>query len=120
MADIAELPGLSQIRSRFLGRLDQKILVLEDLLEILESGALEAASEAAFEAQRALHSIAGSAGTLGFLALGAKAQSAEAEIIAYREQKLTSVSQLKQAIEDFLDEVIKAAAGLQQPSAGVA
>jgi hypothetical protein len=33
MADIAELPGLSQIRSRFLARLDQKILVLEDLLE---------------------------------------------------------------------------------------
>lgn len=120
MAGIAELPGLDQIRSRFLARLDQKILLLEDFLELLESGGDEPSDETSFQAQRALHSIAGSAGTLGFNALGAMAQSAEAEIINYREQKLTSVSRLKKAIEDFLDEVIRTAAGLQQPSSGVA
>jgi len=120
MADIAELPGLSQIRSRFLARLDQKILVLEDLLEILESGASEPPGEMASQAQRALHSIAGSAGTLGFTALGARAQNAEAEIIRFSEQKLTSVAKIKRSIEDFLDEVIRTAAGLQQLSDGVA
>lgn len=87
MKDMAEsLPGLERVRERFLTMLtDRKERIASHALAAWEGETLEDVNGNLASAQSILHQIAGTAGSLGFAALGESAHACENEIIAHLE-----------------------------------
>lgn len=80
------LPGLEAIQNRFVSMLeDRQAAIAQHALAAWDGETLEEINGNLAEAQATLHQIAGSAGSLGFAALGMSARSCEAEIIAHLE-----------------------------------
>ncbi|MGJ8546233.1 MAG: Hpt domain-containing protein [Sulfitobacter sp.] len=83
---MSELPGLANVRKRFLVLLEERYSsIAEHALTAWDSeDSAEAVNELG-EARDILHKIAGTAGSLGFTALGDKARACELEIIEHFE-----------------------------------
>lgn len=79
-----QLPGMARVRARFIEMLiprhDQ---IAENALAAWDGESVDEITGNLSSAQRVLHQIAGTAGSLGFPELGAKASACENEIIAH-------------------------------------
>ena len=76
-----ELPGIDRIRTRFLEMLrDRQSAIAEHALFAWEGHTLEEVNGNLTSARTILHQIAGTAGSLGFNALGTEARSCEIKI----------------------------------------
>ncbi len=76
-----DLPGIDKIRARFLEMLkDRQCMIAENALIAWESDKLDEINGSLANARTILHQIAGTAGSLGFDALGAEARACEAAI----------------------------------------
>lgn len=86
MNQVAELPGLDRVRLRFLEALDER------QAQIARHARAAGMADTAFDindnleaARHILHQIAGTAGSLGYAALGTAARTCEHAIIAHLE-----------------------------------
>lgn len=76
-----ELPGIDRIRSRFLEMLrDRQAAIAEHALIAWEGETVEVINGNLTSARTILHQIAGTAGSLGFDALGTEARACEVKI----------------------------------------
>ncbi|MDG1169400.1 MAG: Hpt domain-containing protein [Sulfitobacter sp.] len=90
MKDI--LPGLDRVRDRFLTMLeDRKTNIASHAIAAWEADCVEDICAHLAAAQSILHQIAGSAGSLGFAALGDSARHCENEIISHLQSECAAV-----------------------------
>lgn len=100
----SELLGLDRIRARFLSMLaERQIHIAHHALAAWESDTAEAQRVNLQEAQHVLHQIAGSAGSLGFDALGQAARECEGAIINHVETIVSDDCELPHTILEQLD-----------------
>jgi chemotaxis protein histidine kinase CheA len=105
MKDIAEtLPGLEKIKIRFLALLNERQSEIAfHVLAAWESRDANEASHHLEAAQSTLHQISGSAGSLGFDALGDAARRCENEIIAFVEAPRENTQPISPGIMTGID-----------------
>ena len=95
-----ELPGLGPIRARFLDLLVERLTPIVAAEDACRPGA-SPDNHALREAQFMLHKIAGSAGSLGFTALGDSARNCEESIIAHLDHGTVSDRDLHAMLTEF-------------------
>ncbi len=117
MKDIAEaLPGIERIRARFLDLLEERRTVIASAaLAAWDSNDPAVASQKLQVAQATLHQIAGSAGSLGFAALGQAARDCEGDIIEFIEVQDRAATAMPASIMCRLDDFVSMC---QSPRAG--
>jgi len=105
MKDIVEtMPGIARIRERFVDMLKERQgAIALHAIAAWDSADRAEACEHLELAKGILHQIAGSAGSLGFDALGQTAADCESEIIDYVEAQGTPHKQIPTVIMEQLD-----------------
>ncbi|KIN70332.1 hypothetical protein Z945_3708 [Sulfitobacter noctilucae] len=108
MKDLTEeLPGLERIKLRFLDLLEERSSIIANCtLAAWDTPDAAVASSELSQAQSILHQIAGSAGSLGFAALGQNARKCEEAIVRHLAEAGQSDANVPVAIIDDLGQFV--------------
>ncbi|WP_298860878.1 Hpt domain-containing protein [uncultured Sulfitobacter sp.] len=116
MSSVAlQIPGLDRIRLRFLDLLEhRKVNIARHALAAWDGETAEEINANLEAARSILHQIAGTAGTVGYEALGITAQHCEAQIIAHIEGPYADLAVCPGEIIWFIDTFVEACDGLAE------